>query len=134
MRQHIEHDWRAAEMRDPMMGNKPEDCCRLSLAKAYLCPAGGDDGPRIGPAATMEHRQCPEIDAVESESEAEAVAERREVSATMAVDDAFRIAGSAGGVEQAKRLPLVRNSWPGERRVGGSDQCFIVVLADRRCR
>src|SRR5258708_30736718 len=105
-----------------------------SLAKAYLRPAGGDDGPWIGPAGTMEHRQRPEIDAVESESEAETVAKRREVGATMAIDDAFRIAGSAGSIEQAKRLPLVPNSWPGERRVGGSDERFIVVLADRRCR
>ena len=134
MSQHIEYDRRAAEMRDPMIGDQPEDYCRLYLAKAYLRPAGGDDGPWIGPTATMEHRQCPEIDAVESESEAETVAKRREVGATMAVDDAFRIAGSAGSIEQAKRLPLVRNSWPGERRVGGSDERFIVVLADRRCR
>jgi len=124
MSQHIEHDWRTAEMRDPMMGNQPEDCCRLYLAKAYLCPAGGDDGPRIGPTRTMEHRQRPKIDAVETKSEAKAVTKRREVGASVAVDDAFRISRGAGGVEQAKRLRFVRDSWPSERWIGASQEAL----------
>src|SRR5712664_2708512 len=122
MSQHIEYDRRTAEMRDPMMGNQPEDCCRLYLAKAYLCTTGGDDGPRIGPTRTMEHRQRPKIDAVETKSEAEAVTKRRKVGASVAVDDAFRIAGGARSVKQAKRLPFVRDSWPSERRISGSNE------------
>src|SRR5260370_39352793 len=134
MSEDIKCDGRTAEVRDPMIGNQPEDRCRLYLAKADLRPAGGDDGPWIGPTGAMEHRQCPEIDAVESESEAEAVAERREVGATMAVDDAFRITGGSGGIEQAKRLPLIRDSWPMKPWVGGGEESFIIVPAKRCSR
>src|ERR1700730_13793086 len=134
MSQHIEYDRRTAELRDPMIGNQPEDRSRLYFAKANLRPTGGDHGPRIGPAGTMEHRQRPEIDAVESESAAAAVAKRREVGATMAVDDTLRITRGAGGVEQAKRLPFVGDSWPRERWICASKKRFIVARAQRRRR
>ena len=132
MSQHIQYDRRAAEMRDPMLGDQPEDLCRLDLAKAYLRSAGGDNCPGIRPAGTMEHRQCPKVNAVECESEAETVAERRKVGATMTIDDAFWIAGGSGGIEQAKRLPFVGNTRPVETRVTGGEERLVGVLADRR--
>jgi hypothetical protein len=82
----------------------------------------------------MEHRQRPKIDAVETKSKAEAVTKRREIGASVAVDDAFRISRGAGGIEQAKRLPLVRDSWPRERWIGASKKRFIVAWAQRRRR
>ena len=63
--QHIQYDRCAAEMRDPMLRDQPEDLCRLDLAKAYLRSAGGDNCPRIRPPGTVKHRQCPKINTIE---------------------------------------------------------------------
>ena len=99
--EHIQYDRRAAEMRDPMLCDQPEDLCWLDLAKTYLRSASGDNCPRIRPPGTVKHRQCPKVNTVEGESKAEAVTKRREIGAAVAVDDAFRIARGARGVEQA---------------------------------
>src|SRR5215510_360418 len=82
----------------------------------------------------MEHRQRPEVDAVEGQSEAEAVAERGKIGATMTVDDAFRVAGRARGIEQAQRLPFVRNSGPVKIRVSAGEESLIGMVAYWRDR
>ena len=134
MSQHIQHDWRAAKMRDPMFGDQPKYLCRLDLAKTYLRSAGGDNCPRIGPAGTVEHRQCPKVNAVKCESEAEAVAECRKIGATMTIDDAFWVAGGSGGIEQAKRLPFIGNTRPVKMRVAGGEERLVGMRAYWRDR
>ena len=121
-------------MRDPMFGDQPKDLCGLDLAKTYLRSASGDNCPRIGPAGTVEHRQCPKVNAVKCESEAEAVAERRKIGATMTIDDAFWIAGGTRGVEQAYRLPLMRNTRPDKSRVAGGEERLVDMRAYWRDR
>jgi hypothetical protein len=97
-----------------MLGNQPENLRRVDLAKTHLRAAGSDDCPRIGPPGAVKHRKGPEKGAVEREPEVEAVAKRRQVSATVTVNDAFGIAGRAGRVEQAQRLPFVGDARPVE--------------------
>jgi hypothetical protein len=36
VRQHVQHNRRAAEMRDSMLCDQPEDLCGLDLSKTYL--------------------------------------------------------------------------------------------------
>src|SRR5580700_43044 len=78
----------------------------------------------------MEHRQGPQIDAVEGQPEAEAVAEGREIGAAVAVDDALRIPRRARGVEKAKRLPLVSDARPIECRIGAGKHLLVAKRAD----
>src|SRR5260370_42148836 len=99
-------------MRDPMFRDQSEDLCGFDLAKTDLRSASGNNCPRIRPAGTVEHRQRPKVDAVECQSETEAVAERRKIGAAMAIDDAFGVAGGPRGVEQAWRLPFIGNARP----------------------
>jgi hypothetical protein len=73
---HIEDYRRAAKVGYSMFGDETEYDRRLDFSQTYLRAAGRHNSPGIGPAATMEHRQGPQIDAIESKSEAEAVAER----------------------------------------------------------
>ena len=77
VREHIEHDRRAAQMSHPMVRNQAEDHGRLDLAQADLGAAGSDDGPWIRPTAAMEHRQRPQVDAVESKPDVQGIAKRR---------------------------------------------------------
>ncbi|MNZ77600.1 hypothetical protein D3C78_961480 [compost metagenome] len=48
----------------------------------------------------------------------------------MVVDDALGVAGGAGGVVEADRLPLVARSLPGEFRVALGQQGLVVEVAD----
>src|SRR5262249_26835604 len=73
---HVEHDRCATKMRDLMPGYQFEDCCWLDLAQADLRRSDGDNRPRIGPAAAVEHRESAQIHAVIGEPEGERIAER----------------------------------------------------------
>ena len=114
MGQHVENNRRAAKMRNPVLDNELEDLSRVDLAKTQLRAAGSDHRPRIGPPGAMEHRECPKKRAVDRKPEVEAVAKRRQVSAAMTVDNAFWIAGCAGRVEEAERLPFIGDARPVE--------------------
>ena len=48
----------------------------------------------------------------------------------MVVDDAFGIAGGAGGVVERDRVPLVRRVLPFEVRVAAGDELLVVALAE----
>src|SRR5215468_4776816 len=82
----------------------------------------------------MEHRQSPQIYAVESEADVQGITKRRQIGAAMAVDHTLRIAGGAGCVQQAERLPLVDNAGRAKLRIGGSKQLFIVMGSERCVR
>src|SRR5690349_3421831 len=99
--EHAQYNRRTAEVRDPMLGDQPEDLSGLDLAKTYLRSASGDNGPGIGPAGAVKHRQCPKVDAVKGKPEAEAVPECRQVGATMTIDDAPPVTGGSARTEQA---------------------------------
>jgi hypothetical protein len=77
VREHIEHDRRAAQMGDPMLRDQAENHGWLDLAQADLSAAGSHDGPGIRPTAAVEHRQRPQVDAFESEADVQGVAQRR---------------------------------------------------------
>src|SRR6516165_12766752 len=79
----------------------------------------------------MEHWQCPQIDAVEPKTNAQAVPESRKVSPSVAIYDAFWVARRAGGVQQAKRLPLVGNAIPVKAQITGGQERLIISGSDR---
>ena len=58
------------------------------------------------------------------------VANGGEVGAAVVVDDAFRIAGRARGVVERDRLPLIVRSAPGEIRIAGFEEGFVLELAE----
>src|ERR1700746_3613637 len=130
VREHIEHDRRAAQMSHPMLRDQAEDHRWLDLAQADLGAANRNDRPRICPAAAMEHWQRPQINAVEPKTNAQAVPKCRKVSPSVTIYDAFWVACRAGGVQQAKRLPLIGNAVPAKARIGGGQERLIISGSD----
>ena len=108
MHEHVQDDRRAAEMRDPVLGDRGKDGCRIDPAQTDMRAGDRRHRPGIGPAVAVEHRQCPEIDRMPVDPEGDRVAERVQIGAAMVVDDAFRIAGRARGVVERDRRPFVR--------------------------
>ena len=92
MNEHVEHDWCATQVRDPMLDNRSKNRRRINAAQTDV--SAGDCGhrPGIGPAVAMEHRQGPQIDRVVTEPKGDRVADRIQKSAAVVVDDAFWIA------------------------------------------
>ena len=91
---------------------------RLDLAQADVRAGCRRDGPGVGPARAVEHRQRPQVAALVVELEGERVGERAQIGAAVAVDRALGIAGGARGVEQADRVPFVLGARI--RRIRGS--------------
>ena len=115
-----------------MLGNQIEDALGLDPAQADVGAAGGGDRPGVGPARAVEHRQRPQVAALVVELEGQRVGERAEVGAAMAVDGALGVAGGAGGVEQADRVPLVLGAGIGECRVARGDEVLVLDVAEAR--
>ena len=119
------HRWVTRWSRD-----RREDQRRIDAPQADVRTAHGRHRPRVGPAAAMEHRQRPQVHAVGTEPERERVAERVEVCAAVVVDDAFRIAGRAGRVEQRERVPFIARTRPGERGIAFREQRLVSERAE----
>jgi hypothetical protein len=75
------------------------------------------NGPREAPAVAVEHRQRPEIDGMPAHAAGEHIGDREQIGAAVVVDDALGVAGGAGGVVEADRIPLVGRHLPGEIRI-----------------
>ena len=89
------------------------------------------DGPGVAPAVAVEHRQGPQVHRVVAHGPGHLVAHGIEEGAAVVVDDALGVAGGAGGVVEADRLPLVVRPLPGEFRVALGEQRLVVERADR---
>mgnify|MGYP003694414121 CR=1 FL=1 len=116
LRQHVQHDRRAAQVGDAMALDHRIDQRRVDLAQADMGGGGRRHAPGEGPAVAVEHRQRPEIDRMAVEAEGDDVADGVQVGAAMVIDDALGIAGRAGGVVEADGLPLVGGRTPAEGR------------------
>src|SRR3546814_14702660 len=55
--QHVQHDRRAAEMIDPVIGDGVEDRLRLDPAQTDMRAGALGDSPGEAPAVAVEHRQ-----------------------------------------------------------------------------
>ena len=118
----------------PLVADRREDQRRIDAAQAHVRGAGGGDRPRVRPAAAVEHRQRPQVDAVGREPERERVAERVEIRAAMVIDDALGIAGRARRVEQRERVPLVARARPRERGIAFREQILVAHAAEALAR
>ena len=107
--QHVEHDRRAAQMGDAMLGDRGEDRRRDRPGAGRHACRRPPSPPRIGPAVAVEHRQGPQIDRWPVEPEGDRIAERVQKGAAMMIDDALGIAGGAGGVVERDR-PIRRRA------------------------
>ena len=104
-------------MRDAMLSDRRENPCGLDAPQADVRAARRRNRPRIRPAVAVEHRQRPQINAVGVEPERKRIAERVQICAAVVVDNAFRIAGGAGRVEERERIPFVQRARPWKRRI-----------------
>src|SRR5438105_1145436 len=71
IREHVEHDRRAAKVRDAVPRDRREDQRGIDLAQAHVRRSGGRDRPGVGPPAAMEHRQRPQVHRAWREAERE---------------------------------------------------------------
>ena len=124
------HDRRAAQMRDLVAGDGIEDRRRPHLAQAHMGAGDHRDRPRKAPAVAVEHRQRPQIDGVLAHVAGEDVADREQVGAAVMIDDALGIAGGAGRVVEADRVPLVVGHLPGEGGIAAFEKCFVLESAE----
>src|SRR4051794_4165713 len=60
--QHVQHDGRAAQMRDVVMLDRRKDEGGIDAVQANMQPASSRNCPGMAPAIAVEHRQRPEID------------------------------------------------------------------------
>ena len=124
------HDRRAAEMGHLVAGDGVEDRRRPHLAQAHMGAGDDRDRPRKAPAVAVEHRQRPQIDGMLAHVAGEHVADREQISAAVVIDDALRIAGGAGGVVEADRVPFVVGHLPGEGGIAAFEQLLVVDGAE----
>ena len=130
--QQVQHDRRAAEMGDPVLGDRREDRRRIDPPQADM--GAGDSGyrPGIGPAVAVKHRQGPQIDRMAIEPEGDRVADRIQKGAAVVVDHTLGVAGGARGIVQRNRLPLVARQRPCRRGVAFGEKCFVCGTSERR--
>ena len=126
--QHVVHDWGPAIMRDPFGAHQPEDLRRVHLAQAHVRPRVRRDRPREAPPVAVEHRQCPQVDAVPGHAPGQDVPYRVQVRAPVVVDDAFGLARRPRGVVQRDRLPLIRRLGPLKPRRRTRKQRLVVLV------
>ena len=129
--QHVQHDGRAAEMIDAMLGQRRVDGLGAHVTQRH---AGADRrGQRPGetPAVAVEHRQGPQVHRETAHLPADHVGQRVQVRATVVVDHALGIAGGAGGVVQGDGLPLVLRQAPGRLGIAFGEQLLVFQLADQ---
>ena len=127
--QHIEHDRRSAEMGDAVVADGRKDQCRIDTAQANMRAPGRGHRPGVRPAAAVEHRQRPQVDALGFEAEGEGIGERVEISAAMMVDDALGIAGRTRCVEQRQGVPLVVGPGPGKVGIALGEERRVIDRA-----
>src|SRR5215471_20775345 len=85
--QQVQHDRRAAEMGDPVLGDRCEDRRRIYPPQADMSASNGSYRPRVSPAVAMKHRQSPEIDRTAIEPEGDRIADGVQKRAAVVVDD-----------------------------------------------
>ena len=101
------HDHRrAAQMADPLLGDRPVDGARLDPAQAHLGPSLEGHRPGKAPAIAVEHRQGPEIGWVQTHVPDQNVTDRVQIGAPMVGDHTLGLAGRPRGVAERDRLPL----------------------------
>ncbi len=83
------------------------------------------EGPGEAPAVAMEHRQCPEIDAVLAHAAGKHIADREQIGAAVVIDHALGIAGSARRVVERDRVPFVVRHFPREVRIARRDEVLV---------
>ncbi len=128
--QGIEHDRRTAQVADPVFADQVQDLLRVDPAQEHVGAGQGGDGPGVAPAVAVEHRQGPQVHRAMAHGPGHLVANGVQVRATVVIDHALGVAGSAGGVVERNGLPLVIRPVPGKRRVALGKQGFIVQRAD----
>ena len=92
----------------------------------------GDDRQRPGkaPAVAVEHRQRPQIDRMLAHAAGDDVGHRQQISAAVMIDDAFGIAGGAGGVIERDGVPFVGRHQPGEIGIAVAQKILVVEIAE----
>ena len=63
--------------------------------------------PRKGPAITVEHWQCPQVNRLSRQAHGSHVAQSVQVGTAMVINTALRVTGGARRIEQGQGLPLV---------------------------
>ncbi len=106
-----------------MFVDQLEDAFRLDLPQADMGRGCRRYRPRQSPAGTMEHGQRPQVPRPVVDLEGLHVGQAGNVRAAMAVHDALGIAGRAGRVKQADRIPFVARA----RR----DKVGVAAVEDR---
>ena len=120
------YDRCATQMRHLVPGNGVVHRRRTHLAQAHMRASDHRESPGEAPAVTVEHRQCPEIDAVPAHAAGEHIADREQISAAMMIDDALGIAGGARGIIERNRVPFAVGHFPSKVGIAGGDEILIL--------
>ena len=116
---------RAVEVRDAVLGDQPPDHVPAHLAQADVGAADRGDGPRRAPPVAVEHRQRPQVDAVERVAGVHHLAERVQVRPAVRVLHALGPARRAGRVVDRDAARLVLDL-PRQRRVPATGEQVLV--------
>ena len=129
VRQHVQHDRRAAEMGHALALDRGIDQGRIHPAQADMGARHGGDRPGEAPAVAMEHRQRPQIGGLAREPGGHRHAQRVQIGAAMVADHALGIAGGAGGIAEADGGPFIGQRLGAKRGIARGDEGLVVHLA-----
>src|SRR5450759_424162 len=123
--EHGQDGRRGAEVGDALGSQRLPDPVRVDLAQADVPGGGRGDAPGEAPAAAVEHRQGPQVDAVRGQLVVEGHGQGLQVCAAMVVHHALGASGRPAGVVHAEQAVLVAH-WYGER-LGIRQQGLVLV-------
>ena len=130
VQQCVKHNRGATHVGNLMIPDQLQNLLGINPAQADVSAGHGGDGPGETPTVAMEHRQGPQVHRVHVHGPDCLVADGIDVGATVMIDHTFWIAGSAGGVVQRDRIPLVLREAPLEYRIPFLKERLVVQIAD----
>src|SRR5690606_30964924 len=128
---YVQYNWCATEMRRFVIVDRTVNGSGAHVTQGYAHASRGGQGPGETPSVAMKLRQNPQVYRVLAHVPGHDVVHRIQVGATMVVDHAFRVAGSAGGVVQGDGVPFVIRQLPVKIGAGLFQQLFVSLAAQQ---
>ena len=129
--QHVQHDGRAAEMGDAVIGDGVIDVLRRHVAAADDGTADRRHAPGVAPAVAVEKRHDGQVDRVDAQLPRHRSPHRQQIGAAMVVDHALRPPRRAGGVVKREALPFILGQDPGRIGIALGQKVLIGGVAAR---
>ena len=127
--QRVEHDGRAAEVGDALIGDGIVNCLGCDVAATDDCAAQKRHHPCVVPAVAVKQRHDCQVDRPQGELPAYDSSHGHEVCAAVMVDDALRAACCARSIVECEAFPLILRHDPFERGIPASEEGFIFRIS-----